>query len=86
MVVNSVISRNLHYFFFILSYYLVDMIKVFAHEWLISTNLKFFFFYFQVPNVFEDNTKTAARGSKLKPRGLFKDGIQINPEVYGKHD
>ena len=43
-----------------------------------------FSFHFLVPNIFEDNIKAAARRSKLKLSRLFKDGIQINPEVYGK--
>lgn len=50
-----------------------------------SVQTKTFSFYFQVSNIFEDNIKTAARRSKPKLRGLFEDGIQIDPKVYGKH-
>ena len=61
------------------------MKNVFAHEWLMSTLTIRFSFCFVVSHIFEDNIKTAARRCKLKPRRVFKDGIQINPEVYGKH-
>lgn len=50
-----------------------------------STSTIRFSFYFLVSNIFEDNIKAAARRSKFEPRRVFKDGIQINPEVYGKH-
>jgi len=48
-----------------------------------STSTIRFSFYFLVSNIFEDNIKAAARRSKLEPGRVFKDGIQINPEVYG---